>query len=110
MMFLITQGEKTVVIGAAEERHCPRCDEERDFVPELQYKYAGVDLFFGMTYSKRYQLACPECNHGWILDPKAIGLGLERNPIPFRMRYGLLLLVVSLFGLYFAGQAYQAAG
>ncbi|MGV3499118.1 MAG: hypothetical protein ACO1OR_09865, partial [Hydrogenophaga sp.] len=45
--------------------HCPRCDQERDFQPQLAYKYGEFDLLFGFVYGRRYQLACPECHHGW---------------------------------------------
>ena len=68
MMFMIGQGERVVPVGEPEPQHCPRCEEERDFQPQLAYKYGEFDLLFGFVYGRRYQLACPECNHGWRLD------------------------------------------
>ena len=93
MMFYIGQGERTVPIGPTEERHCPRCDEATAFQPQLKYKFGQFDLLFGFVYGKRYQLACSQCNHGWVLDTKETERGLDKVPIPFRLRYGFLVLV-----------------
>ena len=68
MMFMIGQGERVVPVGEPEPQHCPRCDETRDFQPQVAYKYGEFDLLFGFVYGRRYQLACPECHHGWRLD------------------------------------------
>ncbi len=110
MMFMIGQGERTVVVGPAESRHCPRCDEERDFVPQLKYSFGQFDLLFGFVYGKRYQLACPECRHGWILDAKTVEAGLDRSPIPFHLRYGFLVLIALAAVLVAAVYAYRHSG
>lgn len=106
MMFMVGQGERTVAVGPAETRHCPRCDAERDFVPQLKYSFGQFDLLFGFVYNKRYQLACSECNHGWILDTRTMEAGLDRIPIPFHLRYGFIVLAA---GLAMAVQAYRDA-
>lgn len=96
MMFMVGQGERIVPIGPPEPRHCLGCGETRDFQPRLKYKFGQFDLLFGFVYAKQYQLACPQCNHGWILDAKATERALPKHPIPFRLRFGFLILIVSV--------------
>jgi hypothetical protein len=95
MMFLIGQGERVVPVGPPEPQHCPHCEEVTDFQARLKYKFGQFDLLFGFVYGKRYQLACPQCNHGWLLDTKAVEQSLDRIPIPFHLRFGFFIL----FGL-----------
>lgn len=105
MMFMIGQGERVVPVGEPEPQHCPHCDGERDFQPQLAYKYGEFDLLFGFVYGRRYQLACPECNHGWQLDRRLAEQRYGKPDIPFRLRYGFVLLL----GLFAAlGAAYLA--
>lgn len=93
MMFMIGQGERVVPIGPTEEQYCPGCEEVTSFEPQVSYKFGEFDLLFGFVYSKRYQLACVQCNHGWLLDTKVTERGLEKHPIPFRLRFGLFILI-----------------
>jgi len=92
-MLLIGQGERTQVIGPAEKEHCLRCDEEREFVPQLRYSYGQFNLIFGFIYDRRYLLACPECNHGWFLDRVAAEQLYRKPAIPFHLRYGWIVLI-----------------
>ena len=110
MMFMIGQGERIVVVGPAETRHCPLCGEDRDFLPQLKYSFGEFDLLFGFVYNKRYQLACSECNHGWILDTKTMEAGLARSPIPFHLRYGFVVLLILTAALAAAAYAYRHSG
>lgn len=91
MMFLIGQGERVIAVGPVEPKHCPRCDEVTEFEPQLKYRFAEFDVLFGMVYAKRYQLACPQCQHGWLLDSREMERTLGGVPIPFRLRYGLFI-------------------
>lgn len=93
MMFMIGQGERTVPVGEPEPQHCPRCDEMRDFEPQLSYKYGEFDLLFGFVYARRYQLACPACNHGWRLDRRQAKQRYGKPSIPFRLRFGFIILL-----------------
>ena len=106
-MFLIGQGERTVVVGPAEPRDCPRCGEETDFVPQLKYSYGQFDVVFGFVYDKRYQLACPKCHHGWLLDTDIMERNLGRVPIPFHLRHGVPILVAFATALSVAVYAYR---
>ncbi|MEA5666302.1 MAG: hypothetical protein ACN6RG_05670 [Stenotrophomonas sp.] len=94
MMFLIGQGERVVALGEPEQRHCPKCGQLTAFQKQLRYKYGSFDMLFGFAYDKRYQLACLQCNHGWILDARTTERELGRVPIPFHLRYGLCVLAV----------------
>ena len=93
MMFMIGQGERTVPVGPPEPQHCPRCEEVTDFQPQLKYKFGQFDLLFGFVYDKRYQLACPKCNHGWHLDKRSMEQNIGKLPIPFHLRFGFLILL-----------------
>lgn len=93
MMFMIGQGERIIPIGPTEPKHCPGCGETTDFQLQLRYKFGEFDLLFGFVYAKRYQLACTKCNHGWILDTKAVERTVGRAPIPFRLRFGFVILL-----------------
>jgi len=110
MMFMIGSGERVVTIGPAEMHHCPRCEEEKEFFPQLKYSYGEFDLLFGFTYGKRYQLACSECQHGWLLDKATVEKGLARVPIPFHLRYGLLVAFACAAALVWAAHAYRHSG
>ena len=92
-MFMIGQGENVVAVGPPEPQHCPRCDQVRDFEPQFAYKYGRFDLLFGFVYGRRYQLACPVCHHGWRLDTREAERLYGRPDIPFRLRYGLVILL-----------------
>ena len=110
MMFMIGQGERVVVVGPVEPTHCPRCDEVTDFEPQLKYKFAEFDLLFGMVYAKRYQLACPQCQHGWLLDTQQMERKLGGVPIPFRLRYGLAIGALLAAGIAFAAWRFNHGG
>ena len=93
MMFMVGQGERIVEVGPPEPQHCLHCEEVTDFQPQLKYSYGEFDLLFGFIYGKTYQLACPQCNHGWRLDTKIMEQSLGKVPIPFHLRYGFLVLI-----------------
>ena len=100
-MFLIGQVERTLAIGPPEIVHCPKCEHDREFIPQLKYSYGRFDLLFGFVYNRRYQLACASCNHGWLLDARTAKQAYGKPAIPFLLQYGFLVLVglVGLFGL-----------
>lgn len=99
MMFMIGQGERTLVLAPAEAHPCPHCDEVTAFEPQLRYRYGEFDLLFGFVYARRYQLACTQCNHGWVLDRREAEQAYGRPHIPLRLRVGLPLLLLVLAGL-----------
>jgi len=110
MMFMIRQGERRIVVGPPQPRHCPRCDEESAFVPELKYSYGEFDLVFGFIYDKHYRLLCPTCEHGWLLDSRAVERDLDEIPIPIRLRFGPAIFAGLAALLWKAVAAYRPAG
>ena len=92
MMFMVSQGERIQALGPPVVEHCPKCGDEREFVPQIQYSYGQFDLLFGFVYDRRYHLACPACNHGWLLDRRMAEQTYGRPELPFHLRYGVLVL------------------
>jgi hypothetical protein len=87
------QGEKVQTIGPHELEHCPECEQEREFVPQLKYSYGQFDLLFGFIYNRRYQLACSDANHGWILHAHTARQTYGKPSIPFHLQYGFVVLI-----------------
>lgn len=110
VMFMIGRGERVVQVGPAETHHCPRCEEDKDFIPQLRYSYGQFDLLFGFVYDKRYQLACSQCQHGWKLETNVMEQALGRVPIPFHLRYGLFVAIACAAALVWAAHAYRHPG
>ncbi|WP_329766307.1 hypothetical protein [Stenotrophomonas geniculata] len=98
-MILIGQQERVLIVGPTETHHCLRCQTESEFAPQLRYKMARIDLLFGLTYHRRYELACSWCGHGWVLDTDTMDQQLGGVPIPWRHRFGLPLMLVVVAGL-----------
>lgn len=67
ILVLIGQGERTVAVRSVARPHCA---ETTSLEPWLRYKFAELDLQFGMVHVKRYQLACPGSGHGWRLETR----------------------------------------
>ncbi len=99
MMFMIGQGERIVPLGSPEQKYCPGCDQTTDFQTQLRYRFGEFDLLFGFFYAKRYQLACTRCNHGWIMDRKAVERTYGKGPIPARLRFGFVILLGAVAAL-----------
>lgn len=85
MMFMFGQGERVQVIGPPELAHCAKCEQDREFIPQLKYSYGQFDLLFGFVYGRRYQLACSACNHGWVLDARTARQTYGEPAIPFHL-------------------------
>ena len=67
----------------------------------LKYKYGHFYHLFGWIMEKQYQLVCPSCTHGWILNSDSAERLLERNPIPFHQRRGwaVMIFLVAVIGI-----------
>ncbi|ACF53116.1 hypothetical protein [Stenotrophomonas maltophilia] len=102
-MILIGQHERVVTVGPTEAHHCLRCQTETEFAPQLRYRMARIDLLFGFTYQRRYELACSRCGYGWVLDTDTMDQQLGGVPIPWRHRFGLPLMLVVVVGLALSG-------
>jgi len=92
-MILWGWGERTVGFDIQEHQFCQNCGESRGFEIRLKYEYGHFYHLFGWVIKKQYQLACPSCTHGWILNTASAEGLLGHNPIPFHQRNGLVVMI-----------------
>ena len=92
MLIWGSDGE-TIDLGSVETRRCDTCEKDRQFNLFLQYKYWHIWYLFSWVSKKLYMLLCEVCHRGVEIDSKKIESKLEKNPIPFRRRYGWAFLV-----------------
>ncbi|MDQ3205785.1 MAG: hypothetical protein M3Q40_04640 [Pseudomonadota bacterium] len=93
-MISFGDGERTLVFDIQEHRYCERCEHEQAFSMRLKYRYGHLYNLFGWVIHREYQLACPTCTHGWVLDRAGAEERLGRDPIPFHQRNGWLVGIV----------------
>lgn len=70
-MILWGWGERVLTFDLAEHEYCQRCEQKQDFTLRLKYKYGHFYHLFGWVISKQYQLICPVCSHGWVVNASA---------------------------------------
>ncbi|MGY3265545.1 hypothetical protein [Lysobacter sp. HA35] len=109
MMFVVGQGERVQTIGPPELTHCAKCEQEREFIPQLKYSYGQLDLLFGFVYGRQYRLLCPHCGHGWLLNRGPAEALYGKPAIPFRLPYGLVVLATLLALIGTAAYVHQHA-
>lgn len=109
-MILWGWAERIVEFGIEERQHCTRCGEDRDFRMRLKYGYGHFYHLFGWVRHQQYQLVCPVCSHGWLLNrDSALGL-VGRDPIPFYQRNGWLVMVALAIVIGIAACIHRHAG
>lgn len=87
-----TNGE-TLDMGIVREDKCKTCERKRPFHLYVTYKWWHLYWIFGIVTKCKYMLLCEVCSNGWEIDKKDIKEIHKEVPIPFRRRYGLLLLI-----------------
>lgn len=92
-MVLWGWAERTVHFGIGEHQFCPHCGEDRDFRLRLKYGYGHFYHLFGWVRHQAYQLVCPACEHGWVVNPGSARGLIGREPIPFHQRHGWWVLL-----------------
>ncbi|RNF85085.1 hypothetical protein [Montanilutibacter psychrotolerans] len=100
-MILWGWGERTVGFDVEEHQFCHNCEQDRVFNLRLKYEYGNFYHLFGWVISKQFQLACPSCSHGWILNTASAESLLGRNPIQFHQRNGwmVMMALALIFGV-----------
>jgi hypothetical protein len=93
-MILWGWGERNVACGVEERAFCKNCDQEQAFAMRLHYAYGHFYHLFGWVREKQYQLVCPVCCHGWLLNQASAESRLQAVPIPFHQRWGWLVMLV----------------
>lgn len=92
-MFLWGSGERVLTFDWSQREYCKNCECDQDFALRLKYECGHFYHLFGWVMSKQYQLVCPVCSHGWVLNPRVAEEYIGRNPIPFYQRFGWLVLL-----------------
>ena len=100
-MIIWGTGGDVVNLGVLDARQCDVCEKDRPFNIILQYRYFGFYWVFNCVTKKKYFLLCNVCNRGWEIDAGKLVLQLQKAPIPFMRRFGLLILIGVIVGLVF---------
>lgn len=109
-MILWGTGERVVEFDVIERAYCAKCEQERDFFMRLKYEFGHFYHLFGWVISREYQLVCPHCGHGWVLDPVSARAQLGRDPVPFYQRSGWLVMLALFVLIAVAALAYRGGG
>ncbi|MGO1070147.1 hypothetical protein [Lysobacter sp. CA199] len=92
-MILWGTGDCELTFDLSEREYCQKCQQDQDFALRLKYEYGHFYHLFGWVMSKQYQLVCPVCVHGWVLNPRAAVALIGSNPIPFYRRNGWAVML-----------------
>ena len=109
-MILWGWGERIIGFDLEDHQLCQNCGQERGFKMRLKYEYGHFYHLFGWVIKKQYQLACPSCTHGWILNTANAESLLDRNPIPFHQRNGWLVMIALAVVIGIAVAVHRSAG
>lgn len=109
-MILWGTGGYVLNFDLSEREYCHKCEQDQDFILRLKYEYGHFYHLFGWVMSKQYQLVCPVCTHGWIVDARTAQTWIGGNPIPFHQRYGWLVMLVLAAIIGVAAVRYQPTG
>src|ERR1700726_2925674 len=95
-MIIYGTGGNVVDLGRDEFRECPTCGRIQPFRVMLRYRYVHLWYAFGVVDKKEYLSVCKVCHQTVSVKKKEIEPLLERLPIPFMERYGMLCLFASI--------------
>ncbi|GHA83247.1 hypothetical protein [Cognatilysobacter bugurensis] len=93
-MLLVPIGSagRLLTFDVIDRRDCGTCGEPRDFQLRLRYEWGSLFWWPICLTERQYQLVCPVCEHGWVLDRRAGEAMLGGDPIPWRHRNGWMVL------------------
>ncbi|MGO4262055.1 hypothetical protein [Lysobacter sp. TAB13] len=109
-MILWGASKQVLDFDLSEREYCQQCRQDQDFGLRLKYEHGHFYHLFGWVMSKQYQLVCPDCTHGWVVNPRAAEALIGRNPIPFYQRHGWLVMLALAAIIGVAALAHQPAG
>ena len=78
----------------SEPHFCRTCGESRDFGLRLIYAWGSLFYVAGFVIERQYQLVCPHCGHGWVMDTRDAERMLGGDPVPFYQRSGWIVAAV----------------
>lgn len=95
----IGSASRQLVFDVTEAQHCAHCGESRDFALRLHYEWGSLFYLPVCVTERQYQLACPVCGHGWVVERASAEALLGGDPIPWRQRNGWMVLAgIALVG------------
>lgn len=94
-MLLVPIGtsDRLLTFDATETHPCATCGEARDFNLRLRYEWGSLFYLPVCVTGRQYQLACPVCGHGWLVERGSAEAMLGGDPVPWMHRNGWMLLV-----------------
>lgn len=93
-MFLIPIGSagRQLTFDVTETHACATCGEPRAFQLRLRYEWGSLFYLPVCVTERQYQLVCPVCAHGWIIERRSGEGLLGGDPIPWRHRNGWMVI------------------
>lgn len=105
-MLLIPIGSagRQLTFNATETHDCANCGEPREFNLRLRYEWGSLLYLPICVTDREYQLVCPACQHGWLINRRSGEAMLGGDPIPWKHRNGWMILtaIVLVTGVAFA--------
>lgn len=94
-MLLIPIGSagRQLTFDATEPHECGTCGEVREFNLRLNYEWGSLFYLPVCVTARQYQLVCPVCGHGWLVERRSGEDVIGGDPIPWRHRNGWMVLV-----------------
>lgn len=93
-MLIFGSGTDTINVRDEGKTTCPVCECKRRFSLVLNYGYGHIYYVFGFVSFRNYYITCNVCGRGEEINRTDIDPPLERDPIPFMRRHGLVLIPV----------------
>jgi DNA-directed RNA polymerase subunit RPC12/RpoP len=93
-MLLVPIGSagRLLTFDLTEPHDCATCGESREFHLRLRYEWGSLFYLPVCVTERQYDLACPVCGHGWLVQRRSAEALLGGDPIPWRHRNGWMLL------------------
>jgi hypothetical protein len=100
-MLLIPIGSagRLLTFDVTETHACDTCGEPRAFELRLRYEWGSLFYLPVCVTERQYQLACPVCGHGWLIERASGEAMLGGDPIPWRQRNGWMVIAGVALGI-----------
>ncbi|MBW3551028.1 MAG: hypothetical protein KY442_09500 [Proteobacteria bacterium] len=92
-MLLVPIGSagRQLTFNVTEAHNCGTCGELREFNLRLRYEWGSLFYLPVCVTERQYQLVCPVCEHGWVVQRRSGESMLGGDPIPWRHRNGWMV-------------------
>lgn len=109
IVYELSSGSRTIGLGPFGEEHCSNCNAQREFDLYFCYDYVCFQVAVsayeepaeGMGYltDRAHYKHCRQSGMGVRIKPYEVDQERRHVPIPFSLRYGCLLCILSIAGL-----------